>query len=299
MVSTGNESIAIIPGIFFSRDGKNNTAFIMIYDGLTESVFLERFPISHFKCSKDEYILEIGNNKFSKQMIELDIKSKDCQISGSVVSKHLNPWPISIMEHGCMGWYAYVPTMECFHGILSMDHILSGEFNLNGRQLNFDNGRGYLEKDWGKRFPSDWIWAQSNHFTVENVSVTASLANIPWRKKSFAGFIIGLQYNGELYRFTTYNRSTIKSISYDGQHVNWVVVKREFELELSIQNGGSSAVLFAPDDDDMIPKVEESLNGKVSLKLKKHGEIILKSEGLNAGVEIIGNTEKLLALSKE
>ena len=42
-----------------------------------------------------------------------------------------------------MGWYAYVPTMECFHGILSMNHTLTGQLTLNKSKLNFDGGKGY------------------------------------------------------------------------------------------------------------------------------------------------------------
>ena len=53
-----------------------------------------------------------------------------------------------------MGWYAYLPIMECYHGILSMDHELSGELIYNGDFLAFNKGRGYIEKDWGKNFPT-------------------------------------------------------------------------------------------------------------------------------------------------
>jgi hypothetical protein len=89
-----------------------------------------------------------------------------------------------------MGWYAYVPTMECFHGILSMDHALDGEIEFNGSHYDFVGGRGYIEKDWGRNFPENWIWAQSNNFSNNNLSITASLATIPWKNTSFAGFIV-------------------------------------------------------------------------------------------------------------
>ena len=81
-----------------------------------------------------------------------------------------------------MGWYAYVPTMECFHGILSMNHTLTGQLTLNNSKLNFDGGKGYIEKDWGRNFPKNWIWAQSNHFLDSELSVSISLATLPWKK---------------------------------------------------------------------------------------------------------------------
>ena len=91
-----------------------------------------------------------------------------------------------------MGWYSYVPTMECFHGILSMDHELNGHLQINDLAIQFDGGRGYMEKDWGRNFPQNWIWAQSNKFEIPGLSISASLATIPWRGITFPGFIVGL-----------------------------------------------------------------------------------------------------------
>ena len=46
-----------------------------------------------------------------------------------------------------MGPFAFVPFMECYHGIVSMDHIIQGELEIDGVNIDFSNGRGYLEKD--------------------------------------------------------------------------------------------------------------------------------------------------------
>ena len=54
-----------------------------------------------------------------------------------------------------MGWYGYLPTMECFHGILSIDHKLKGALSIDDKKISFNNGRGYIEKDWGRNFPQN------------------------------------------------------------------------------------------------------------------------------------------------
>jgi hypothetical protein len=54
-------------------------------------------------------------------------------------------------------------TSHCFV-VVSMDHQIQGRLKLGGKQLDFSDGQGYIEKDWGKYFPSAWIWGQSNHF---------------------------------------------------------------------------------------------------------------------------------------
>ena len=34
------------------------------------------------------------------------------------------------------------------------------------KKIFFHGGKGYTDKDWGTRFPTTWIWLQSNHFQV-------------------------------------------------------------------------------------------------------------------------------------
>jgi hypothetical protein len=79
-----------------------------------------------------------------------------------------------------MGPYSFAPFMECNHGILSMDHRLSGSLTVDEDTAAYVGGRGYIEKDWGRGFPSGYIWTQSNHFEEEEVSISASVARIPW-----------------------------------------------------------------------------------------------------------------------
>ena len=47
-----------------------------------------------------------------------------------------------------MGWYYKVPFMECYHEVVSLNHDLIGEIKVNNRIFSFDNGKGYIEKDW-------------------------------------------------------------------------------------------------------------------------------------------------------
>ena len=115
-----------------------------------------------------------------------------------------------------MGIFSWMPFLECSHGVLSFDHTLSGSFEVSSqtekpektRRIDFNNGKGYTEKDWGVTFPSSYIWLQSNHFDSDKtISVFASVANVPAPYNlpfSFKGYIAALQLGSDLYRFTTY-----------------------------------------------------------------------------------------------
>jgi len=81
---------------------------------------------------------------------------------------------------------------------------------VDGKDLDFSGGQGYIEKDWGRSFPKAWIWTQSNHFTTAGTCITASVAVIPWLGSTFNGFIAGLWHGGRLYRFATYTGAKLE-----------------------------------------------------------------------------------------
>ena len=74
----------------------------------------------------------------------------------------------------------------------------------------------------------------------------------------------------------------------------WVIKKGHLQLEITIRAGSKSGLLHAPDKTDMVPKVREFLDGKISFILKKNQEIILEQYSDQSAVEIIGKTNRLI-----
>ncbi len=221
---------AIIPGISFEPN--NEHAFIQVLNGKTAESWYLSFKPEHFSFSKKEFSLSIGDNHFTGTGIRLNINQDSLKLSGEIRFGKLHPWPVKYLSPGVMGWYAFVPFMECYHGVLSFYHDLSGNLVVNGNELNFDGGNGYIEKDWGTSFPGYYIWIQSNHFEKQNVSLMASVANIPWLGSSFDGFIIGLSINEKLFRFTTYTGAKIKKLRFDNNKVEIHAADKNYRLEI-------------------------------------------------------------------
>ncbi len=44
------------------------------------------------------------------------------------------------LDPGIMGWYKYVPFMQCYHGVVSLNHELKGQLRINGSEHVFDDG---------------------------------------------------------------------------------------------------------------------------------------------------------------
>lgn len=288
------QSIVLIPGIYKSGLIDYETAFIMIFNGQNGNVDYITFSPEEFICHPNKYELQLGANFFSLNEIILNINTDTIVAKGHVQNQNIKPWPVSILEPGCMGWYTYVPTMECFHGILSMDHHLKGEIDINGKSYLFDNGRGYIEKDWGTNFPKNWVWAQSNHFELPGISLSVSIATIPWRKSEFSGFIVGLQVNDFLYRFTPYRGSKVDLVTYNENEFSCHFKQADLDLQIQLYKGSKTGILFAPDKFDMKEKVAENLDAKIRFKLKKGNKIIAEGKSSNGALEIIGDTKSLI-----
>ena len=194
-----------------------------------------------------------------------------------------------------MGPFSFVPFMECYHGILSMNHSINGTLMLNGKTLSFDKGRGYMEKDWGHSFPEGYIWMQSNHFSKKETSIKISVAKIPWLRSSFTGFIAGLMIEGRLIQFTTYNRTILENCSINQKEVRIVMENKKYKLSIVAQREKGTS-LAAPISGFMNGRIEESMNAEIHVVLfnKKNNNKILDDTGLSAGIEVAGKYELLL-----
>ncbi len=289
----GAKRLAVIPGIFL---GEGEHAFIQVLDGATRHATYHTFPIAAFKADRRTFDLRIGNNRFTLKGFSLDIDDEQLQIRGAVSFDRIHPWPVTCFSPGIMGWYAWMPRMECYHGVLSFDHQIHGSLTVHGEEIAFENGRGYIEKDWGQAFPEGYIWFQTNHFEQPGICLTASIAIIPWMKNAFRGFIIGFWNNGQLYRFATYTGAKTISLAISDNHIDWVVQDRRYCLEMRIYrvDGG---LIYGPTRQNMGKRVDESISAKVDVRLTTHKrELIFEGTGVHAGLEVNGDLERLLDL---
>ncbi|SHO50744.1 tocopherol cyclase family protein [Anaerocolumna xylanovorans] len=190
------EVLAFIPGINREK-GSDITPFLQIIAG-SRSFCLTFSPKECFIDRKACYI-RLGKNVFTKEGIMIDITAEGLTLKGVLLYRSLHPIAYSIM-----GFFRYLPFMECKHEVISMSHRLSGNLTMNDRTLPFDKGIGYIEKDWGHSFPSSYLWLQCNDFSGDTCSVMLSVAHIPLWGTQFTGCICAIHYKGKEYRLATY-----------------------------------------------------------------------------------------------
>jgi tocopherol cyclase len=286
-----SHKVAIIPGMILGREAH---AFVQVLDGVEGTSAYHVFPAEDFQAAIPRFDLRIGKNRFDGNGLRLEIDRPEGQLNGEIQLGALHPWPVTWLSPGIMGWYAWVPRMECYHGVLSFDHSLQGSLNLNGKSMDFTGGHGYIEKDWGQAFPAAWIWFQSNHFQGAYACITASVATIPWVGNAFRGFIVGFWWEGTLYRFATYSGAKIEALQVFDDHVEWVLRNRRQRLRLTARRveGG---LLRGPTRLDMGRRVLETLNASVQVRLETlQGKLLFDGAGAHAGLEVMGDLPRLL-----
>lgn len=178
-------------GTYYKHQKGKNTLCLIVGKSGTEKfiqVITETFSV---KLPYTE------GNYFSPKGIKLNICTPELKLTGKICYKELMP-----IRYDIMGPFCFLP-MECRHGIVSMSHSLQGTVMLNGKKINFTGGKGYIEKDSGRSFPSSYAWIQANHFK-EDCSVMAAVAVIPFCGMRFRGCICVIRYGGREYRLATY-----------------------------------------------------------------------------------------------
>lgn len=284
---------AIIPGIFL---GENGHAFVQVLNGSTIQARYFRFPGDQFQASKEKFQIQVGESFFNQHEISINIDGDLGQVSGSLQFEGTTPWPVSLLSPGIMGWYAWVPRMECYHGVLSLDHRIHGQLLIDGNEIDFSNGRSYIEKDWGATFPKAYVWFQGNHFETGGSSLTASVAIIPWLRNAFRGFIIGFWHQNSLHRFATYNGAKIENLSVDDDQVFWVVRNRTHRLEMTATRT-KGGLLHEPTHIEMVQRVEESMTSTLEVRCSLlKGKTIFHEKSRVAALEVQGDLAELLKM---
>ncbi|GAB4526641.1 MAG: tocopherol cyclase family protein [Anaerolineae bacterium] len=288
---------AVIPGVFRALNPQEDHAFVQVLNGMTGKATYHRYPVEAFRASEEAFDVWVGPNHFHQDGLSLNIDDEQLSISGELHFSGGEGWPVTVTSPGVMGWYAWLPIMETYHGILSFDHIISGSLQIDQTPVRFDNGRGYLEKDWGQAFPSGYIWQQSNHFDTPSTCLTASIAVIPSLGRTFAGFLVGFYHHRKLYRLTTYTGAKVEKLNITDDRVFWTVRDRQYRLEMTAERA-EGGLLMAPIRTEMHKRVDETMKSSIHVRFTHHtsGEIIFEGTGRAAGLEVHGDLDTLLSM---
>lgn len=282
-------NISFIPSISIEQ-GKQSSYIQVI---TKNNSYCISYDIKDFKFSHQPFFIQIGKNYFSENKIHIDIKDQSIEIKGDLIYKNPIKLEKTVLSPNIMGPFSYLPFLECNHAILDLKHSIHGSLSVNGISYSFEQGIGYIEKDWGTSFPSSYIWAQGNSFQMQKeASIFLSIADIPLKNFHFNGFICVLYWNQKEYKFTTYNGSKIEKQHIKNNNIDVILKRKDTKIHITSQSKNSSKLL-APQSGSMNSSILESLDSNLSIELEKNQQTIFKDNSLNCGLEIVTSLAKI------
>lgn len=288
----GDITLSLIPGIsLFDRDKHSFIQYILSYinDSGEKEVMsgYVRFPVETFYYQKEPFKIQVGKSIFTEKKIFLDLEDQGRLFRGTIEIHPFTPIKTGLFAPTIMGPFAYLPKMQCNHGVVSMNHDIMGTIQMNDQSLKFNYGRGYIERDWGTSFPEEYIWIQCNTFHTPETSLFFSIAHIPFIGKSFQGHIGNLLIRNKQYRFATYKGTKISALKRKGEVISFVAENKEARLSVTA-TPDQQKELIAPVEGKMKRVIKEGVTGKVAFELfdKKTNETY-QDQGRAAGIEVV------------
>lgn len=285
--ASANGAFSVIPGIFRAVDPNDDYAFIQVIFSKPAQSFFIRYPANLFCCHPHCFELRIGSSFFSMDSIQLDIK--EIVLKASLCFSGHIPIKKSLLCPSIMGPFAYLPGMQCNHGVLSLHHHVNGYVRCGTRQLVYENADGYIEKDWGSAFPQSWIWMQCS---TADASFMCAAASIPIGTLHFTGLIGILRIKKVQFRFMTYTGARLLSITVNHNILTASVRRGRYRLSISAKSD-SFGNLKAPTEQGMNRVIKESIDANYDIELRRGNNVIYSAHFDNGGLEISG-AEKLI-----
>jgi len=302
--------------IFGRNNGKGDkSSFVQVIT--KERSYWFGFEYSECMMSRKNFVVSIGKskeNRVCRKGMVLDLDDGQVQIKCELTFGEFTP-----IKYDAMGPFKFLPFMECRHRVESMNHRVSGNFEIrdsaiqgqsNGRQdaaptredeekfikrsglsekieHSFSDADGYIEGDRGKSFPRKYFWSQSNSFKeFPNLSVAAMCARIPYFGIRFRGTINFVYFEGREYRLATYLGARVKVFKKERLVIVQGFGRRKKRLEVVGSNiEQNMKELYAPAKGSMSRIIKESIIANVSYKFSIGKRILFDTSCENSAIE--------------
>lgn len=229
------------------------------------------YPLSAYRKGER---LRIGDSAFAPDGVSLSVRGEGLSLDGALRYGRLTP-----LRGDIMGPFRLLP-MQCRHTVVSMEHTLTGSLCLNGKELDFGGGKGYIEGDAGRSFPKSYTWVQCSDF-AQNCSIMASAALIPFGPCRFWGCICAVWLGGTEYRLATYHGAKIQR----RDETRLVLTQGDLTLRVEFLQPHSGHTLAAPVRGKMARSIREAPAAPADFEFRQGDRILLRAKSQFASYE--------------
>jgi hypothetical protein len=227
--------------------------FVQIYDSVSKQSTHFDFPANSFQFNKKTKTGTIHGNSFSKNKLVLELANDEFSLSLNVDFQNSKTKKSHVNSMGPARWFL---GLECYHAVISMQPHWSGQIELKGEQIKITNGKAYIEKNWGRHFPSSYVWIHCNQFSDLNTSLVGLSGKLPWFFGKH-GFFFQVYAASKKYRFWNGNLSTIRMTSASEKSILIELKNWKYMLSIQLSAPITTFQLRAPKSGKMLDYVAE------------------------------------------
>lgn len=143
-----------------------------------------------FNTTKRHLLLKVGNSVFSETLVSMHLEEDDFRIEGILKLGPFQTVKRTPVSPSIMGFFAYIPNMECYHGVISMNHAIDETVAIGTKRPVILQAAKATLKGLGDVFFGRVCLDPVQSFPGRgHQPFFFSTAKIPFRGSSFEGFI--------------------------------------------------------------------------------------------------------------
>ena len=276
----------VLIAAYWVEDNYEGNGFLELIQHPEGTVYKQEFSsvnIEEIQASQGEFDLRLGDvqlgaNKIDGvmwtddgQRLEIDLEITDCAQWGAPDDDN-NRWT--------MGWSTEAPGIPIRWHVHHLKANMSGTIRTPEHEWTLSEIPLHQEKNWGRSFPSSWMWLQSNHFEGRpDVAFAAAGGPIfPWRFTPH-GYMAGLRWRDQFFTWRTHDTHTFPEaefwIDHERRLAIWRLVGENYRhrIEVSVEVPLHELILIdIPSDNGLHVGAVEHLAATTFVTLyRRHG----------------------------
>lgn len=261
-------TLALIPGMALFQDKECFVQYNLFHKGKTMSGKIT-FSADDFTVVPEPYSILMPGFVLSEKGVKAHLEDEENDLLVDLTFGEFLPLKQDVYSPSIMGPFEYIK-MPCSHDVVSMRHRVSGTIVINGEKVIIESNHGYIEKDRGSTFPSQYVWAQSNSFKEDPaVSFFLSVADIDLQILNFTGTIAVYHDGIKEHRFATYLGARAE-VKVDADQQGYMVTLKDTSKSLTaVVSLRNSDELIAPMNEGMDYAIKETVKADISLTFQE------------------------------
>lgn len=275
-----NESWVFISAYWVDDDQRAH-AFVKLIQSEGGAVYKQTFEdidLGSIQAKAGTVDLQFGDIHITPEQIDGRLQTDD----GDVITIQLSiegcaRWgaPDDAFNRWTMGWATEFPAIPLKWHVHHLKAFASGTIQTPEGSWAITDYPMHQEKNWGRAFPNEWYWFQSNHFEGRPDVAFAAASGPMWSNQlAPTGYMAGLRWNDQFFTWRTQDTHSLTLslfwIDVDAGEAVWHMIGDSHRYRVDVEVWAPIDELITidiPTSDGLIPGAVEHLSAEMRISI--------------------------------